>query len=126
MGRPPDGRAYPPPQRSVTRPEETRLTMINVRRLLISLDLHRRTVLDCLAILMIIGGVVSLGMALGLLYPTDEHTRLPGTDVIAAGSTAAAVGGILPCLGSEAIAMIMPSIRRPVTKKKRPGEASRT
>ena len=77
------------------------LAKINVRNLLISLDRHRRTVLDCLAILMIIGGVVALGLALGLLYPTDEHPRLPGTDVIAVGSTAAAVGGILLGIGGN-------------------------
>jgi hypothetical protein len=71
-----------------------------MRRLLICLDQHRRTVLDCLAILMILGGAVVIGVALWLLYPASEH-RIPGTDVIAAASTSIAVGGILLGIGGN-------------------------
>jgi hypothetical protein len=71
-----------------------------MRRLLIALDLHRRTVLDCLAILMILGGAVAIGLALSLLYPVSKH-EIPGTDVIAAASTSVAVGGILLGIGGS-------------------------
>ena len=71
-----------------------------MRRLLICLDQHRRTFLDCLAVLMILGGVIAVVVALWRLYPASEH-RIPGTDVIAVGSTAVAVGGILLGIGGS-------------------------
>lgn len=71
-----------------------------MRRLLICLDQHRRTVLDCLATLMILGGAVLIGVALSFLYPASRHP-IPGTDVIAAASTSIAVGGILLGIGGN-------------------------
>jgi hypothetical protein len=71
-----------------------------MRRLLIDLDLHRRTILDCLAMLLILGGAVAIGLALWLLYPVSKHA-IPGTDVIAAASTSVAAGGILLGIGGN-------------------------
>ena len=71
-----------------------------MRWLLICLDQHRRTILDCLATLMILGGAVLIGVALSFLYPASKHP-IPGTDVIAAASTSIAVGGILLGIGGN-------------------------
>src|SRR5690349_2777329 len=81
-----------------------------MRRLLICLDQHQRTVLDCLVTLMILGGAVLIGVALSLLYPASKHP-IPETDLIATASTSIAVGE--SCSGSAATVM--------TTRRKRKG-----
>lgn len=70
----------------------------HARRWLQYLDKHRRTVLDLLGVLLLLSGLTTMVLAVIYLYPADGH-RLPGTDVLAAGSTAIAAGGILLGIG---------------------------
>ena len=72
-----------------------------MRRALILIDHHRRTILDVLAIVLLVGGLVSIILALVYLYPIEAKPRVPGQDVIAAASIAVAVGGVLLGIGGS-------------------------
>jgi len=71
-----------------------------MRRALILIDHHRRTILDVLAFALIFAGLASIVLALVFLYPVSSQ-RVPGTDVIAAASIAVAVGGVLLGIGGS-------------------------
>jgi hypothetical protein len=70
-----------------------------MRNVLILIDHHRRTILDCLALFFLFGGLAAIVLALLFLYPVDGSQRVPGQDVIAASSIAVAVGGVLLGIG---------------------------
>jgi len=72
-----------------------------MRRALILIDHHRRTILDLLAIVFLVGGLGSIVYALVYLYPAESSPRVPGQDVITASSIAVAVGGVLLGIGGS-------------------------
>ena len=74
-----------------------------MKRVLILLDQHRRTILDCLAVTFLTAGVLAIAYAVWFLYPDDTSVkpRIPGADVIAASSIAVGVGGVILGLGGN-------------------------
>ena len=72
---------------------------MHARKWLQCLDKHRRTVLDLLGVLLLLGGIATIVLAVIFLYPAADGQRFPGADVLAAGSTAIAAGGILLGIG---------------------------